>query len=282
VNALRAMGSEVLAALRELRRARREAALHEPRPPVEGLVLEIGAGQAPHPRADVVVDKYVSDDFERPGGAVLDFSKPLVVADAHTLPFADDSFSYVLAIHVLEHATDPARFAAELARVAPAGFVQVPSSLAELTFGWPFHPWLIDRDGSGLVFRPRDGLRAPRGEFFHDSFAESPLLRNWWAANRSRFHHSLEWRGRLPVHVEGVSTADETARFDLERTVARLEELDRRDGLAPLPPEVRGRLRCPACRGDLEREAGEASCSGCGRSYPVVGSVPILVEEAAS
>jgi hypothetical protein len=276
------MTSETLGALREIRRAHREAKRHEPRPPSAGLVVEIGSGQAPHPRADVVVDKYVADDFERPGEALIDVSKPLIVADGHRLPFADDSFAYSIAVHVLEHATDPVRFAGELSRVAGAGFVQVPSSLSELTFGWRFHPWLIDLEGDRLVFRPRDGQRAPRGDFFHDTYAESPLFRNWWAANRSLFHHSLAWRDELPVQVDGSSAADETATFDLPGTVAALQELERRERLSALPAEIRALLRCPECRGELKLEAETMTCAVCSRSYLVVGPVPILLAEAAA
>ena len=86
------------------------------------------------------MDKYVVDSFERPLGLAKSFSKPLVVGDGHQLPFKDQSFAYVIALHVLEHATDPAQFTAEMARVAPAGFVQVPSRESELAFGWPTIP----------------------------------------------------------------------------------------------------------------------------------------------
>ena len=70
--------------LREIAQARSKARDHTPSPPDEGLVLEVGPGQAPHPRANVVVDKYVIDNFERQGA--LDLSKPLVVADGQRLP----------------------------------------------------------------------------------------------------------------------------------------------------------------------------------------------------
>jgi hypothetical protein len=271
--------AELRSAFRELARARTEARRHTPRPPADGLVLEVGPGQAPHPRADVVVDKYVADDFERKGA--LDVSKPLVVADGQQLPFAGRSFAYVLALHVLEHATDPTRFAAELSRVAAAGFVQVPTRVAELTFGWPYHPWLIDREASELVFRPRNGQRAPVGDVFHQACAESPLFRSWWAANRELLHHSIEWRSELEVRVEGQSVAEQTAELDVERTVSALGELDRRGALKPHLETVIAALRCPSCSASVYFNAERADCSGCDRSYPVVGYVPILLVEAA-
>ena len=161
---------------------RRNTVRHAPSPPAGGLVLDVGSGQAAHPRADLIVDKYVADDFER--GSALDLRKPLVVADGQALPFADGEFSYVIASHVLEHATDPVLFAGELSRVGAAGFVQVPSREAELTFGWPFHPWLIDRQDDLLVFNPRDDQEAPLGELFHRAFADSTLFGVWFGAHR--------------------------------------------------------------------------------------------------
>jgi uncharacterized protein YbaR (Trm112 family) len=263
---------------RELLAIPTEARRHRPQPPPGGLVLDIGAGQSPHPRADVIVEKYPVDDFERPGEAGLSLAKPLVVADGAQLPFADGAFAYVIALHVIEHAPDPVRFAGEMARVAPRGFVQVPSRASELVYGWPYHPWLIDRTEHGLRFCARQGQRAPSG-FMHEHFAESLLHRLAWAAHRSRWHHSVEWRGALEVTVaENGGTAERSAAFDAERTLTALRALP----FPPLPPAVRAALRCPHCRGAL-REGGEGAldCAGCGRSYPVAGSVPLLVEEAA-
>jgi uncharacterized protein YbaR (Trm112 family) len=268
-------------ALREVSSALQERRLHVPHPPDDGLVLEVGSGQSPHPRADVLVDKYVADNFERPHEIGIDFAKPFIVGDGQLLPFGDSSFAYAIALHVLEHATEPQRFAAELSRVAEAGFVQVPSSVSELTFGWPYHPWLIEREDDTLVFRPRDGRRAPAGDLFHRASAQSPFLRMWLAANRSLFHHSIEWRGELSVRVEGESAADETAALDLERTTSILDELHRAGALKPQPHDVLAALRCPACHGSLSFGRGAAACGSCRRSYPVIGEVPVLLLEAA-
>ena len=266
VKSLQAIFGEVVEAARERRR-------HQADPPQQGAVLEVGSGQAPHPRADVVVDKYVVDSFERPLGLAMSFSKPLVVGDGHQLPFKDQSFAYVIALHVLEHATDPSQFTAEMARVAPAGFVQVPSRESELAFGWPYHPWLIDRRGQALIFEPRGDLVSVAGPLLHQGFAESPSFRLWFAAHRSRWHHSVRWRSRLPVETTGPSAAPQTAEFDLQATVTALKEARTQ----PLPPAIRAQLCCPVCRGELV----ELVCGGCGRTYPEANGVPILVAAAA-
>jgi SAM-dependent methyltransferase len=52
---------------------------------------------------------------------------------------------------------------------------------------------------------------------------------------------------------------------------------------ARLSPEVESLLRCPACRGTLSRSPGETlECAGCGRRYPIVGGIPVLVDETRS
>ncbi len=267
---LRALG-------RELRQITAERRHHRANPPEQGLVVDVGAGQAPHPSADVVVDKYPVDSFERPGELAMAFDAPMVVADGEHLPFADGTFAYAIAEHVLEHARRPDAFARELARVANAGFVQVPSRESELVYGWPYHPWLIDLVEGKLVFEPRRDERAPAGAFMHQEFEASILHRAAWMARRSRWHHSVRWRESLPVRVVGESRAPQTATFDLEGVVAAL----RAAAVPPLPGPVAAALRCPACRSALSVREQSMLCTGCGQRYPVAGNVPLLLEEAA-
>ena len=255
--------------------SRAEMAHHSPRPPADGLVLDVGAGHDPHPRCDVVVDKYVEDDFER--NTKISVSKPLVVGDGEALPFADGTFSYVIASHVLEHAIVPTQFAAEMSRVADAGFAQVPSAESELTFGWPFHPWLIDLDGDILQFRPRGDQKAPYPELFHEAFNESELFLLWFTANRSRWHHTVHWENELTVAVDGESKAPATSSYDLEETLSALRTIGARG------PEgkVRMQLRCPVDQGELKDGKDKLICAECDRAYPVASGVPVLLAEAA-
>lgn len=260
---------------RSVRAQRAGDALHTPAPPADGFVLDVGAGQAPTPRADLVVDKYPADNFER--STDLSFAKPLVVGDGQALPFADGTFSYVIASHVLEHATDPPLFAAELSRVADAGWAQVPSRQSELAFGWPFHPWLIDLERGVLVFEPRGDARALVGTVFHEAARDSYMFRLWMGAHRDLWYHSVHWRGSLRVSCTDESAAEAVASFDLEQTVAALS----RATVAGPAGALRARLRCPVDRGPLTEAAGRMTCADCGRAYPVAGSVPVLLAEAA-
>ena len=262
--------------VRSVRAQRATNALHTPAPPASGFVLDVGAGQSPTPRADIVVDKYAADNFER--ATDLSFEKPLVVGDGQALPFADGTFAYVIASHVLEHATDPLLFAAELSRVARAGWVQVPSRESELAFGWPFHPWLIDLERGTLTVEARGDARAPVGRLFHEAARDSYMFRLWMGAHRGVWYHSVHWRESLQVRCNDESAAEAVASFDVEQTV---DALTRAAASGPAG-RLREQLRCPVDRGVLTEAAGRMTCADCGRAYPVAGTVPVLLAEAAA
>ena len=40
---------------------------------------------------------------------------------------------------------------------------------------------------------------------------------------------------------------------------------------------VVSQLACPACLGDLRFVEARLVCAGCGRSYPVVDGIPVLI-----
>ncbi|MFJ5230696.1 class I SAM-dependent methyltransferase [Kitasatospora sp. NPDC088391] len=94
-----------------------------------GIVLDIGCGNG----------KFVSrlhkdrPDLQGVGmdisaGILADVEKPVLVADAQALPFADDSADAVLALHMLYHVSDIAATIKELARVLRPGGVLIAST----------------------------------------------------------------------------------------------------------------------------------------------------------
>jgi len=42
-------------------------------------------------------------------------------------------------------------------------------------------------------------------------------------------------------------------------------------------PSVLAQLACPACLGELRQDAARLVCAGCGRAYPVVEGIPVLI-----
>jgi hypothetical protein len=173
-------------------------------PPKTGLVLEIGSGDNPNPRSNVLVDRFLgSDNRERGGDLVVD--RPFVVADAHQLPFKDGAFAYAICSHILEHMDDPTQFAAELRRTCAAGYIQSPSEIAERLFHWSFHRWYVNLVGNTLVLHPKEPAE-PFGELFDYLYEYNPAYYFFQRSMPDMFWIEREWHGEdLKVEVRDRS-----------------------------------------------------------------------------
>jgi len=124
----------------------------------DARVLEVGGGDSPSPRSDVLVD-FALEPRERQGGRIKRDDRPLVLARGEALPFREKSFDYVIAFHVLEHSEHPEAFLSELQRVASAGYIETPSFWSECVRPFSFHraevAAITDADGPMLVIRKK-------------------------------------------------------------------------------------------------------------------------------
>ena len=96
--------------------------------PQNWLVLDIGSGDGPFPRADVLSDRYLQDT-DRVSRLVVD--RPFVMGDISALPFLDNSFDFVYCAHVLEHINNLETAMKELMRVGKRGYIELPSEFQE-------------------------------------------------------------------------------------------------------------------------------------------------------
>ncbi len=167
-------------------------------PPAEGLVLEIGSGDNPHPRSNVLVDRFIGDNTERGGNLVID--RPLVVADAHHLPFCEGAFAYIICSHILEHMDDPPQFVRELQRIGKAGYIGSPSEIAERMFHWSFHRWYVNLIGGKLVLHPKEPAE-PFGELFDYLYEYNPAYYFFQRSMPDLFWVELEWHGRIELEM---------------------------------------------------------------------------------
>ncbi|HEY5714626.1 MAG TPA: class I SAM-dependent methyltransferase [Candidatus Gracilibacteria bacterium] len=123
----------------------------------ESLVLDVGSGEKPHWRADVLCDLYPEASFShhRAGGGSAQVTAPLVVGNAEDLPFKDKVFDFVIASNLLEHVPDPGKACSELQRVAKAGYIELPyEGLAKMN-DLESHLWWCREEGRRIVFTPK-------------------------------------------------------------------------------------------------------------------------------
>jgi hypothetical protein len=141
--------------------------------PADALVVDVGGGAAPFPRADHVIDALPFDDAGRGSdgsahrglGATARYSREqwtrVDLCDRRPWPFADGAFDFAVCSHLLEDVRDPVWVCSELARIAKAGYIEVPSRVEEQSrgvenptyAGYSHHRWLITRSDGGLSFR---------------------------------------------------------------------------------------------------------------------------------
>jgi SAM-dependent methyltransferase len=172
-----------------------------------GLVLDIGSGDKPHWRADVLLDRFPGAEHaaQRSGQAAARIDRPAFDADAEDMPFADQVFDYVVCSHVLEHVRRPDLVVKEMMRVGKAGYIEVPEQASAKIVDFPSHVWWCRREGGQLVFEAKQDpyFDADIERFLRDSGMREPVAR---LLDRHLDHRVVEfpWRREIDVRVEGT------------------------------------------------------------------------------
>lgn len=262
------------------------------------LVLEIGSGDNPKPRSDVLCDKLPEDDTQRGGSIAID--RPFIAADGHYLPFSDKSFDYIICCHVLEHAEDPDLFISELMRVGKGGYIETPTEIGERLYGWAYHKWLINIDSSGkLIFKPKKES-SQFGQLFHYLYLEDPAYRKFHNQNHKLFLNQYEWS----QHIEYQIVEQDNTLIDLnnqDKVKALLNQQTKPGMISQIkdlvPPQflrliksiaaqkrhrknlkdIEGIIVCPSCKGALNWHDQFISCQNCLKKYPIRDGIPFLL-----
>jgi SAM-dependent methyltransferase len=121
-------------------------------------VLDVGPGGSPHPLATTMLDIEQTEEeaLAQSGFVVPAKDARTVYYQGGRFPFADDSFDYVIASHVIEHVPDPDQFFRELQRVAPKGYLEFPTILYDYLYGFTVHPNLLLKSGNYLKWQKKD------------------------------------------------------------------------------------------------------------------------------
>jgi len=280
-------------------------------------VLEIGGGPTPFLRSDILADKFLEDNLHRSGQLVVD--RPLVVCDAHELPFVDKSFDYVFCSQLLEHLEQPERFFEELARVGRKGYIETPNEIRERLFGWPFHKWVVDQEKNGLVLREND-LEQPFGVLFHKLQLENHEFATFCGSWHDLLNVCYEWHDtpkfRFAEHDE-YSLPSEKVCLDAERaaTLRMAEPYNKRavsqrfmtTGLRKRIPQklkqwikrsvthprygyrhsdeeaneyLQNILACPICKVKVSfEEKTRIICPKCRQRFEIKNNIPVMLKQ---
>ncbi len=118
----------------------------------DALVLDVGSGGNPYPRANVLLDAY-EESIERYSLPLIK-DRPLVFGLAEKMPFKDKAFDFVVASHVLEHTPDPDKFISELMRVGKSGYIETPDGFFERINPFRFHRLeVFEKKDKLLIFK---------------------------------------------------------------------------------------------------------------------------------
>ncbi len=178
--------------------------------PDDALVLDVGSGDKPSWRADVLLDRYVDAAYagQRSGSRAARVSRPLFDGDAAAMPFADGAFDYTICSNLLEHVPDPGAVLEELMRVSRAGYIEVPDAASAKIVDFPSHVWWCRLDESTdpptLTFEPKHSRWSDPeiGRYFERTGLDREVAK----VLDSRFEDRvvmLHWRDRVPYRVDG-------------------------------------------------------------------------------
>ncbi len=282
---------------------------------VKGRVLEIGSGNNPNPRSDVLCDRYIHDNGQRAGEFGMVIDRPCIVGDGYNLPFADNSFDFVICSHILEHMEDPQAFLQEIARVGKAGYIEVPSMLSERMFGWDFHLWHIRLIGKTIEMYPKK--HGPMfGGYFHTMIAKHIWFRRFFETYESHFYVKLYWDKHIERKVFSKSITQlelqkvdalvleflNKAKADLVRDVIFYVRWVTRRAIqkslkvskntlwqllsfvqkANVFRSMQSSLRCVTChRGSIMINSVSLICSSCNTTYSFDKNIPIILTKEA-
>ena len=282
--------SVIMRILRKMRFERLAWSLRRFHCPVsrDALVLEVGSGGNPYPRANVLLDAYEVTRERHWAPLVAD--RPTVLGLAENLPFRDKAFDFVIASHVLEHSADPERFIAELQRVAKAGYIEVPDAFMERINPYLDHRLEVTVRDDCLIIRKKDHWLADAELVdLYENRAKHWVTKELIPRHPFDFHVRYYWSEHvrheiLNPQVDATWAAPKVDQDSRPKMSGGGREIIRQVTRRLFSQQRRNRqidlmalLRCPCCGEDrLAQTDGGLTCTRCESVYPVVQGIPRL------
>lgn len=256
----------------------------------DALVLEVGSGGNPYARANVLLDAY--EVTRERHWAPLISDRPTVLGFVENLPFKDKSFDFVIASHVLEHSSDPAKFLNELQRVAKAGYIEVPDAFLERLNPYRDHRLEVTlRNEQLLIRKKRNWIHDPDVVDLYENRVKSILTRKLIPQNPFNFHVRYLWDQEInffiinpdddaawaSVYTESSVTVNANFKTKIKdyllgflRYIFSQRSRNKKIDISTL-------LRCPTCHESmLELTENTCKCTSCGKKYKLTQNIPHL------
>lgn len=187
-----------------------------------GRVLDIGSGNSPHPRADVLCDRYLATTGHRK--APVEIDRRLVCGDLRALPFRSKEFAFVICRMVLEHidAEYLPTCLAELSRVAESGYIETPSAICELLMPDHCHVNFVELSDGMLTFTPKKEAvpYPPIGRELMSWRRTSPQWQRFVLDDPDRLSIRYRWSGSIRYAIREPAVCPQTSAATAEEVVS--------------------------------------------------------------
>lgn len=262
------------------------------------LVLEVGAGGNPYPRANVLLDAMEATIERNEQNLITD--RPLILGLCEELPFKDKSFDFIIASHVLEHTDNPEKFLTELMRVGKAGYIETPEGWFEKMCSFTYHRLEVSADKDKLFIRKKPNWKPDEiAKLWDVKLAESKPLSDFLRVNPDLNHLRFYWKDTIDFEIINPQ-CDASWPYPAEAINKRQDHVDLKTSFISkvrgfylfsrrwlLSQNARNKnldiyslIRCPSCHSDnLEISLSNAQmikCSNCNSTYEILRDIPRL------
>ena len=259
------------------------------------LVLEVGAGGNPYPRANVMLDAMESTIERNEQSLVTD--RPLVLGLCEELPFKDKAFDFIIASHVLEHTDYPEKFLNELMRVGKAGYIETPEGWFEKMCAFTYHRLEVSANKEKLFIRKKPSWKPDEIAMLWDvKLAKSQALSDFLRLNPDLNHLRFYWNNTIDFEIVNPE-CDSSWPYPVETGNNRQERNEQKASYTSMLREiylvsrrwllsqntrnknldVYALIRCPDCHLDVfEITEIVIKCSSCNSSYEILRGIPRL------
>lgn len=236
------------------------------------LIIDIGSGGNPNPRADIACD-FIDENMER--SDVLKIDRMFIWCNAEYLPFKDKIFDYSIVSHVLEHINKPEEALLEIQRISKAGYIETPNAFYEFAIPHIYHLSRCTVINNKLIIFKKERWDETINEKYFD--VKHDMNKCWWDLHRLNALALLtiyRWENKIDYEIYGNKFFVKP-----QEIMKECESLDNRSffrkfiiKLIYLILKSRKKLNlqkllaCPICKGDLKIEIRykNAECLSCG------------------